>query len=557
MQRVRIGAGVARTGFVVVVAVAALGSSLAGGAGTRAGAADPTYPDPTATLSPSSTWLQTLNAWRAGSQLDPVTENTTWSSDDLAHSRYMVEAGDFGHDENNGGPFATVGGAAAGLAGNVAASTNAAKTDRAFVEQWITAPFHAAGMLDPLLQTTGFGSYRKPGAAPWAAAATLDVIRGRAAGPSGTIVTFPGYETTVPAAQFAYHGGESPDPLTPCSGYNPGGGQPINTGLPLFALLPHAPVAGTVTVRLTLQAAPVDACVYDETSYTNPDPDAQALGRSVLASRHQVIVVPRAPLSAGAFYLAQVDYTDSVTMTQTGFGLQFLAKPEVSVGNASIVEGNTGKRSVQVTVSLSGQIAQPVTVDYTTVDGSATAGSDYNPKSGTVTFAPGVVSQFISIPIKGDLSVEPSEAFKVKLSNVQNADFRRSSGGVTIVTDDKANVPPPLGPRLSIRNASIVEGNAAVRALRFTVALSEPAPTAVQVHWAAVPGTATAGSGQDFGAGSGDLTIPAGATTGSISIRVKGNWILEPDESFTVVLSNAVGASIDHPTATGTILNDD
>jgi hypothetical protein len=528
-----------------------------GGATPPAGADDPLYPDPTATLSPSSTWLETLNAWRAGSQLAAVTENTGWSADDLAHSTYIVETGDFGHDEDTGGPFATVGGAAAGLSGNVAASSNASKTDRGFVEQWITAPFHAAGMLDPLLATTGFGSYRNAAATPWRSAATLDVIRGRAAGPSATTVTFPGFESTVPAAQFAYHGGESPDPLAPCAGYNPGGGQPINTGLPMFGLVPHAPAGGSVTAALTRQAANVDVCVYDETSYTNPDPDAQTLGRAVLASRHQVVVVPREPLVAGSIYFGTVSYTDSVTMAPASFSFQFIAKPEVSVGNASIVEGSTGKRSVRLTVSLSGPTTNPVTVSYASVAGTATEGSDYNPKSGTITFAPGALSTAIEIPIKGDLDVEPNEAFKVKLSNAQNADLRRSSGGVTIVTDDKANVPPLSGARVSIGAASIVEGNADVRALRFMVALSEPAPTAVQVHYAAVPGTATAGSGGDFGAASGTVTIPAGATTGAVSIRVKGNAVVEPNETFTVVLSDAVGATISRATATGTILNDD
>ena len=174
---------------------------------------------------PNATWLQTLNAWRTASHVDPVTENPTWSAGDAAHSKYIVETGDFGHDEDSGGPFATADGLAAGNAGNVAASSDATKSDRGFVEQWITAPFHAAGMLDSQLATTGFGSYRRAGATPWPAAATLDVIRGRTPGFPLLATTFPGYNTVVPVAQQSYRGGESPDPLAPCSGYEDGGDQ--------------------------------------------------------------------------------------------------------------------------------------------------------------------------------------------------------------------------------------------------------------------------------------------------------------------------------------------
>ena len=133
-----------RTIAAVLVVTAAIALTLPGLV-APAGA----DPDPLATLPANATWLQTLNAWRAASNVASVSENTTWSDGDAKHSKYIVETGDFGHDEDTGGQWATVDGAAAGVNGNVAASSDATKTDRGFVEQWITAPFHAAGMLDP------------------------------------------------------------------------------------------------------------------------------------------------------------------------------------------------------------------------------------------------------------------------------------------------------------------------------------------------------------------------------------------------------------------------
>ena len=73
-------------------------------------------------------------------------------------------------------------------------------------------------------------------------------------------------------------------------------------------------------------------------------------------------------------------------------------------------------------------------------------------------------------------------------------------------------------------------------------------------HYATEPGTATSA---DFGAASGTVTIPAGATTALISIRVKPDTVPEPMEQFTLRLSAPVGATIDRPTALGSILDDD
>ena len=520
----------------MVVAVVAIGAPLQS-AISPAGA-DPA-PDPIAALPANATWLETLNAWRAASNLPAVVENTGWSVGDLAHSTYIVETGDFGHDEDNGGPYATTEGAAAGLAGDVAASTNATKTDRGFVEQWITAPFHAAGMLDPLLQMSGYGAFRHAGQ-QWGAAATLDVIRGRV-GPAATDPTFfPGDGSTLPAAQLAYHGGESPDPLAPCPDY---GTAPINTGIPLFVLLPEGPSAGDTAATLTRDGVAVDACTYDETSYTNPDGPARTLGRAVLAGRHQVVVIPREPIAPGAQYAVDVQYVPAgdVTPVHAAWAFTGSTQPEVSIGNASIVEGQVANRSVRVTVSLSEPATAPVTVHYASAAGTATADTDFTPRSGDLTFAIGATSAAISIPVVGDRDVEPNESLSIRLSAPQGATIHRAKGTVSIVTDDKGRVTNDV--RGWIGAASIVEGNVGARLLRFTVGLSAPAPTAVHVHYAASAGTATA---PDFKASSGTVTI-----------KVKPDPDVEPTETFSVVLSDAVGATIDRPTAIGSILNDD
>ena len=70
-----------------------------------------------------------------------------------------------------------------------------------------------------------------------------------------------------------------------------------------------------------------------------------------------------------------------------------------------------------------------------------------------------------------------------------------------------------------------------------------------------VAGTALAKS--DYNAASGTLTFPPGVWSQTITITVKSDRTREPDETFTVELLNAVGASVNDAVATGTILNDD
>ncbi|HEX4998781.1 MAG TPA: Calx-beta domain-containing protein [Terriglobia bacterium] len=112
----------------------------------------------------------------------------------------------------------------------------------------------------------------------------------------------------------------------------------------------------------------------------------------------------------------------------------------LSIGNASITEGSRGTKTVTLTVTLSAASSSTVTVNYATSDGTATAGSDYQSASGTLTFAPGVTSRTISVTIIGDRVKEADETFLVTLSNPTGATITAGVGTVTIVDDEKALV---------------------------------------------------------------------------------------------------------------------
>src|SRR5437867_1273848 len=78
----------------------------------------------------------------------------------------------------------------------------------------------------------------------------------------------------------------------------------------------------------------------------------------------------------------------------------------LSINNAFVVEGNSGTTNAVFTVFLSQADTQTVSVDFFTSDGTASAPSDYQSRSGTLSFAPGETTKTITVPVNGDTIVE-------------------------------------------------------------------------------------------------------------------------------------------------------
>jgi predicted extracellular nuclease len=110
--------------------------------------------------------------------------------------------------------------------------------------------------------------------------------------------------------------------------------------------------------------------------------------------------------------------------------------PTVRAFDALVVEGNTGTRVVRVPVRLSTASGRTVTVDWSTQNLTATAGSDYVAASGTVTFAPGQTQGFADITVIGDRRRELPELFTVRLANPSGATVAGGAAYVLILDDD-------------------------------------------------------------------------------------------------------------------------
>jgi hypothetical protein len=136
--------------------------------------------------------------------------------------------------------------------------------------------------------------------------------------------------------------------------------------------------------------------------------------------------------------VAQVEQWEHVTFSPASVQ-EIPPAPAFSIDDVTVTEGDSGTVDATFTVSLTGsQICpKPVSVDFQTADGTATAPADYASRSGTLTFAPGETSKTITVPVNGDTIDEPDEQFFVDLSNASNAAIADGRGIGTILDDDR------------------------------------------------------------------------------------------------------------------------
>jgi len=227
-------------------------------------------------------------------------------------------------------------------------------------------------------------------------------------------------------------------------------------------------------------------------------------------------------------------------------------QPVLSLAAVQISEGQNGNNRAALTASLSAPSGLPVTVKYTTRDGTAKAGSDYTTTTGTLTFNPGETTRQIEVPVTGDILNEADETLTVALSEPQNTQLSATAATatLTLLNDDAV-------PGLSIAGLSITEGNSGTSNATVAVTLTPASGQTVTVNYATAEGTATAG--KDYTAQSGSLTFNPGETVKTVTIPVMGDNLNEIDETLSITLSNARNAIVDTASGTASLIlkNDD
>jgi len=218
---------------------------------------------------------------------------------------------------------------------------------------------------------------------------------------------------------------------------------------------------------------------------------------------------------------------------------------ELSAASYSVSEGAA---RATITVKRSGGKASGVSVDYVVSSGTAAAGTDYTPVSGTLSFGFGVVSLRFSVPVANDAAIEPDETVLLALRHpTQGAGLGpQSTALLTIVDNDLPGVF-----RLSAASVSAPE-TAASRV--FTVKRVGGTGGPVTLPYATSNGSATAGS--DYVAAAGVLTFLTGQLSQSFTVDLLDDADDEASETFTVALANPSAGALGVPSAAVVTLAD-
>jgi fibronectin type 3 domain-containing protein len=198
--------------------------------------------------------------------------------------------------------------------------------------------------------------------------------------------------------------------------------------------------------------------------------------------------------------------------------------PSLWINDLSLTEGNTGTKDFTFTVALSQAGSQPVSVQYATADGTATAGSDYTAASGTLTIPAGQTNGTIVVSVNGDTTIEADETFYVNLSGATGATILDSQGMGTILNDDVPALTVTVNPAMFAENAGSNAATGTVSRQGPTTAALTVTLTSSDTTEAVVPAT---------------VTIPAGQSSATFAVAAVDDAIYDGTQSVTIIASAA------------------
>jgi hypothetical protein len=215
----------------------------------------------------------------------------------------------------------------------------------------------------------------------------------------------------------------------------------------------------------------------------------------------------------------------------------------LAVSPSSVTEDGTS--NLIYTFTRSGVTSNALTVNYS-IGGTATNGTDYASIPTGVTFAANLATATVTINPTADTIVESNETVILTLA----AGTGYTIGTTTPVTGTINNDDTSVTSQLSINDITVVEGkdNNAI----LTVTVDNPNSQPITFNYTTAPINATANV--DYTSKTGTITIAANTSTATISIPILNDNLNEPDEVFTVTLSNPVNATINPDEAIGQVI---
>ena len=222
--------------------------------------------------------------------------------------------------------------------------------------------------------------------------------------------------------------------------------------------------------------------------------------------------------------------------------------PVASVAPVSIIEPAFASPAT-FTVVLDHPSQSAISVSWATGTGTATAGADYVAASGTVNIPAFATSATFTVSVLPDTISEPNETVPILLSSPINATLGSSLSTLTIIDDDTV--------QLRVNDIATIEGNSGSHVATLTVTLSRPLALDTTFSWVTKNGTAVA-PGDYTEVRKKSVKIRKGTTSVTLPVTVIGDTVVEPNETFTVVLTVPIGGvSLGKAVGVVTIINDD
>lgn len=230
--------------------------------------------------------------------------------------------------------------------------------------------------------------------------------------------------------------------------------------------------------------------------------------------------------------------------------------------NGYNVDKNVSTQEVTIIVARTGGNQGAGSVDYSFSGGTAVAGKNYQPLSGTLTFGSKETSKKLKMQIQNDTTTTGTKTVNLVLKNVKGAIGISSPSNVFVNINDP-NVPSSASSASSVAAAATTISFSALAygvaenggSATVTVVRSGIATTSVGVSYTTTNNTAYSGS--DYTATSGTFTFAAGETTKTFAVSVGNNTAIEGNRSFSVNLSSPTGGASLGVGAAFVTINDD
>jgi len=258
--------------------------------------------DATVTAQTDSNWLSYLNLFRDMAGLPHFSELEALSEGSRDHAQYMVMNDKaVAHDENEDNPFFTPEGKQAAHNGNIFATSQLQADYIWGMNFWTSAPFHLLPIINPDVESAGFGRYNQS-IGQFHMAAVLDVRTelGNATTAPTYPIYFPGEGAETWIVRRSLY--EWPNPLGNCAGYS------VPTGPAIILQLGDGSLTPEVTSHAFYQGTQLlESCVFDETNYLNPDGYAQQVGRTIIGEQDAVVLIPKNQLPINETFTVQIE----------------------------------------------------------------------------------------------------------------------------------------------------------------------------------------------------------------------------------------------------------